>query len=313
MIRALNVAFLVKDWDSEAWLAALAAALPEATFLLWPDQVPDPDAIDYAVVWSPPKGVLAGFAKLKGVLNLGAGVDLVLADDTRPKVPLVRLVDPALTAGMSEYVIHRVLHYHRSMPRYEALQRAWQWRQLPQTEAGGRRVGILGLGTLGGDAAGKLAGLGFNVAGWSRTPKDLAGIACFAGNSQFDEFLARTDILVCLLPLTPETEGILCTGTFARLPRGSYLINAARGGHAVEDDIIKALDDGQLAGAALDVFAREPLSAGHPLWSHPGVIVTPHVASVTNISTAAREIATNIRRLEAGETPSGLVDGPRGY
>ncbi|WP_049973720.1 glyoxylate/hydroxypyruvate reductase A [Azospirillum sp. B4] len=306
------------------WVAELTAQLPgievrvwpsgHRDVRVWPEGLGDPAEIDTALVWKPPAGLLASLPNLKVIFSLGAGVDALLADPTLPGLPLVRMVEPGLTEGMTEYVCLHVLRWHRDAPLFEARQRAGVWRQLThQHLARERRVGILGLGALGGDAALALKALRFDVAGWSRSPKHLEGIATYHGAEGLGPFLARTDILVCLLPLTPETEDILDAGLFAQLPRGAVVINAARGRHLVEEDLLAALDSGQLAGATLDVFRTEPLPASHPFWSHPKVTVTPHVAAITQARTAVEQVVDGLKRLAAGRPLVNLVDRARGY
>lgn len=299
--------------DQDAWLAAFAAADPGLTVRVWPD-IGDAADIDYALVWKQPKGILSGLPNLKAIFSLGAGVEHVLLDDSLPAhLPLVRMVDPTLVTGMVEFVVMRVLHYHRHMPDYERFQRDRRWQPLGQTIASDRRVGILGLGELGAASARALAGFGFDVRGWSRTEKPLAGVRCFHGADGLEAMLAETEILVCLLPLTEETRGILNARTLSRLPRGAYLINAARGGHLVEDDLIPLLDSGQLAGATLDVFAVEPLPADHAFWAHPAITILPHAAALTHPKTASHIIAANIARHRAGGGLQNVVDRGRGY
>lgn len=299
--------------DQAAWLAALAAADPALQIRVWPE-IGDPAEIDYAFVWKQPKGVLDGLPNLKAVFSLGAGVEHVLLDDSLPAhIPLVRMVDPTLVSGMVEFVVMRVLHYHRHMPAYEHQQRARLWRPLGQTQAGDRRVGILGLGELGAASARALAGFGFDVLGWSRTHKDIAGVTGYSGAEGLTAMLALTDILVCLLPLTAQTRGILNHATLSLLPQGAYLINAARGGHLVEEDLIPLLDAGHLAGATLDVFATEPLPPDHPFWTHPAITILPHAAALTHPRTASQIIAANIARHRAGQGLVNLVERARGY
>ena len=300
--------------DSAArWRDELARQKPELEVRIWPD-IGDPAEIDYALVWRPQPGLLAGLPNLKLILSLGAGVDHVLKDPQLPRgVPIVRLVDPYLIDAMSEYVSLQVLRLHRQDLDYRVQQAAEIWRELPQKNACQRPVGILGFGEIGQDAARKLAALGFPVSGWSRGSKTIAGFLTYAGAEGLSQLLRATEILVCLLPLTPETEGILCARTFAQLPYGASLINAGRGAHLVEDDLIPALTSGQLSGAALDVFREEPLPPGHPFWHHPRILVTPHIAGVTNPATAAAVILDNIHRYEQGEPLLNQVDPARGY
>lgn len=300
--------------DPETWTAALKRRMPELAVRVWPE-VGNPAEIDVALVWRYPQGDLKRYPNLKLIYSLGAGVDHILDDPDLPAgVPLARIVDPAgLTAGMTEYVLLSVLRYHRHLPDYERQQRERRWKKLPIPIAARRRIGILGLGELGRDAGMKLAALGFPVAGWSRSPKSVPGLESFAGETMLPAFLARTDILVCLLPLTPTTMGIINARTLSLLPRGAYVINAARGGHVVDSDLIAALDSGQIAGATLDVFHTEPLPQDHPFWTHPKVTVTPHIASTTNPETAGEQIIANIRRLIAGGPLLHLVDRDAGY
>ena len=312
--------FSSKTDDPDLWRDALADELPDLDFRVWTPggeegaDGGDPADIEYALVWAPKKGGLRKFPNLKAIFSLGAGVDhLMVGRDLPQGVPVVRLVDPGLTRGMREYVIYWVLHHHRHFGEYQRLVAEKRWQQLPQADIRKRRVGILGLGILGADAAAKLRGLEIDVAAWSRTPKDLEGVTGFHGAEGLGPFLERTEILVCLLPLTPQTEGIINADTLARLPRGAVVINAARGGHVVDEDLLKALDAGHLAAATLDVFHTEPLPGNHPFWDHPKVTVTPHVASLTVPGTAAEAVAENIRRIRAGRPPEPIVDPEAGY
>ena len=295
------------------WRAQLTRLTQELEVRVWPE-IGNPAEIDYALVWRPEPGFLASLPDLKLILSLGAGVDHLLGDPQLPRhVPIVRLVDPHMTDAMSEYVVLQVLRLHRRDLDYRAQQEAGVWRELDQQNAAERRVGILGLGELGQDAAKKLTALGFDVAGWSRSGKDIAGIASYAGAAGLAPLLRRSEILVCLLPLTAETEGILNTSTLALLPRGAALVNAARGAHLVEDDLLAGLASGQVSAAVLDVFRGEPLPADHPFWHHPRVIMTPHVAAFTNPTTAAPIILDNIRRFEDGRPLLNRIDPARGY
>jgi glyoxylate/hydroxypyruvate reductase len=300
--------------DSAArWSGQLAQLMPGIDIRLWPD-IGDPAAIDYALVWRPEPGLLASLPNLKLILSLGAGVDHILCDPQLPReVPIVRLVDPYLRDAMSEYVVLQVLRLHRHDLDYRAQQQAAIWCELPQKNAGERPVGILGVGEIGQDAANKLKALGFPVSGWSRQERTIAGFATFAGPAGLTRLLAKTEILVCLLPLTAETEGILCARTFASLPRGASLINAGRGGHLVEEDLIPSLDSGQLTAAALDVFREEPLPPDHPFWHDPRILVTPHIAGITNPATAAPIVLDNIHRFQEGRPLLNRVDPARGY
>lgn len=295
------------------WRPLLGALLPEHEIRYWPD-IGDTAAIEYALVWHPEPGLLAALPNLKLIVGLGAGIDHLLCDPLLPReVPIVRLVDPYMTEAMSEYVALSVLRLHRQDLDYLAQQRAGRWAEREQKNAAERPVGILGFGTLGQDAGRKLKALGFPVAGWSRGAKQVAGFATHAGPAGLDALLASSEILVCLLPLTGATGGILNAALFARLPRGAGLVNAGRGGHLVEADLIPALDEGQLSGAVLDVVRDEPLPPDHPFWRHPRIILTPHVAAETHPPTAAPIIREAICRFEAGLPVANRVDLARGY
>ena len=303
-------------WEkhTKRWLDAIQGALTDVTVFNGADNDVDWAAIEYALVWQPPPGMLHQCSNLKAVFNLGAGVDYVLEHSDLPTdVPLVRRVDPCLTEGMIEYVTHWVLHIHRGFARYRNYQNEPKWRPHWYPRPQDRRVGILGLGALGGAAARQLQSIGFDVAGWSRSSKTIDGVTSFAGDDQLEAFLNRTEILVCLLPLTPATKGIINAKTLAQLPEGAQVINVARGGHVVDEDLIKALDSDHLAGAVLDVFHEEPLPLDHPFWKTPKVTITPHVASLTNPETACAEIAKDITRMEAGKSARYVVDRDVGY
>lgn len=306
--------FSSKTDDAGRWKTALARVLPDLAFRVWPDDVGDAADIEYALVWGPKRGALKAFPNLKAIFSLGAGVDHLMGDRDLPDgVPVVRLVDPALTVGMSEYVLYWVLHFHRRMGDYVRYSRKAKWKKLPQVVPRQRRVGIMGLGVIGSDAARKLKALDFDVVGWTRGHRNVSGVPTFEGRRGFEDFLARSEIVVCLLPLTPETTGILNARAFARMPEGAVVVNAARGGHVIDDDLLAALDSGHLKAAVLDVFHTEPLPAEHPFWGHPKITVTPHVASLTVPETAAKSIADNIRRMRKGQPPEPIVDPKKGY
>src|SRR6266852_4648831 len=274
--------------------------------------------VHYAAVWKPGPGELAAFPNLRVIFNLGAGVDALMADSSLPNVPLVRVAVGDLTDRMAEYVVLHVLMHHRQELYLRACQREKRWQPKFQWPASAIAVGIMGLGTLGLNAAEVLARIGFRVAGWSRTPKRIDGIECFHGQEQLDAFLERTDILVCLLPLTPDTRHILNRGLFAKLHRNSplgapVLINAGRGGLQDEVEILACLDDGTLGAASLDVFADEPLTADSPFWTHPKIVLTPHNAADTDPDEISNYVARQIERLEAGGALENVVDPARGY
>ncbi|MFI4986484.1 MAG: 2-hydroxyacid dehydrogenase [Alphaproteobacteria bacterium] len=297
----------------EWWKRELTGKMPDVEFRRWPE-VGDPKDIEFALVWNMPKGGFKPFTNLRAIFSLGAGVDHLFADPELPRhVPICRIVDKYLTQRMTEYVALHVLRFHRRQPELEALQRAGDWKELYSPTAAERQVGIMGLGALGADAARVLAAMGFKVAGWSRTAKALDKVESFHGAAGLAPFLAKSEILVCLLPLTPETAGILSGKLFAGLPKGAALVNAARGKHLVEADLLAALASGQLSYAALDVFEPEPLPPGHPFWSHPRIAVSPHIASITDPRTTTELVAENVRRYRAGEPLLHTIDTTLGY
>ena len=278
----------------------------------------DPAEVHYAAVWKPAPGELAAFPNLRVIFNLGAGVDALMADSSLPKVPLVRVAVGDLTQRMTEYVVLHVLMHHRQELYLRASQREKRWQPKSQWPASAVSVGVMGLGTLGADAAQVLSRIGFRVAGWSRSARRIAGVECFHGDAQLEAFLQRTDILVCLLPLTPDTRHILNRGLFSKLNRSSpmgapVLINAGRGGLQNEADILQCLDDGTLGAASLDVFAKEPLPADSPFWTHPKVVLTPHNAADTDPDEISKYVARQIERYEAGGALENVVDPARGY
>ncbi len=296
------------------WEAALTALDPALVLHRHPF-AGDPAAIEAVVMWTGHDlSDLRRYPNLRLIVSMGAGVDHLLAPPGPPPgVPVVRLVDRRLTQAMSEWVLLNVLRFHRQDAAYRAQQAARTWHELPAPDTSRRRIGMLGLGALGADAAARLAALGFPVAGWSRRPRSLPGIACHHGPDGFEALLRQSDILVCLLPLTPDTRGILDRRALALLPRGAALLNAARGGHVVQPELLAALDSGQLSGAALDVVEPEPLPPDSPIWTHPKVILTPHAASVTIPASVAPQVIDNIRRARAGQPLLNLVDPATGY
>ena len=298
---------------AESWAEAFAEVAPEIDFR--PHQ-PGEDVSDipYCLVWRAAPGLWPAMKKVRIIFGLGAGVERLLADPTLPRdVPLVRMVEPALTRGMVEYVLWQCLFHHRKVWELEAAQSCATWRPHTYPAPWDRTIGILGLGELGTAAAEKLGEFGFKVRGWSRSPKSLPKVESCAGPDQLPAFLSKSEILVCLLPLTPETRGILDASLFAHLPRGASLINAARGGHLVEADLSAAMASGQIVAATLDVFETEPLAEDHPFWSTERLYITPHNASITDPRSAAWRIAKQIAKFEAGEGLDNVVDRARGY
>jgi glyoxylate/hydroxypyruvate reductase len=302
----VKILFASQLEKAELWLPLLRRALPEDEFVTVPDK-----AVEIALVATPPPGTFQKLGRPKLIQSLWMGIEKLLADPTYPRgVPLARLVDPGMVAAMSETVLAHVLDWHRHLYRYRVHQQNRKWQRVEQRLASDRTVGLLGLGELGTDAARKLLALGFNVAGWSRRPKDLPGVRCF---TDLAAMLRVTDALVCLLPLTPETAGVLNARNFVLMRRGGCVINVARGGHLVLRDLLGALDNGWLAHAYLDVFDPEPLPADDPLWKHPGVTLTPHIAALTEPRTAVPKVAENVERVRRGEPAANLVDFRAGY
>jgi glyoxylate/hydroxypyruvate reductase len=302
----LNILFASETEDAGAWLPRLQQALPNDRFFVSPTK-----DIDVALVATPPKGTFEPLKRLKLVQSLWMGVERLLADPAFPKgVPLARLVDPGMVAAMSESVLAHVLDWHRHHYYYRIEQDERRWSRLKQYLAADRTIGLLGLGELGSDAARKLGALGFNIVGWSRRPKKLPGVTCL---TDLDAVLERSDVVVCLLPLTRQTRGLLNARTLRKIRLGGAVINVARGGHLVAEDLIAVLDSGHLAHAYLDVFEHEPLAHDHPLWQHPGITITPHTAALTEPRTAIPKIVENVERLRRGEPPLNLVDLDAGY
>jgi glyoxylate/hydroxypyruvate reductase len=304
--------------QADEWRALLEARSKRHQVRVWPRAIGDVADIRYACIWRAPHGLLARLPNLKAIVNLGAGADHLLADPDLPDVPIMRAAHPDLTMRVTEYVVLHVLMHHRRQRLYDAQQRDRTWRVHPQPAASEVAVGVMGLGVIGTDAAKALTRIGFHVAGWSRTPKTIPGVETFHGADGLDRFLSRTEILVCLLPHTPETEALLNLALFRKLKYsgpagGAFLVNAARGKLQVDADIISALDDGTLAGATLDVFPEEPLPPQSPLWTHPKVTITPHNAGDVSPSLFVDHIMAQIERFERGLPLDGLVDQQRGY
>jgi glyoxylate/hydroxypyruvate reductase A len=297
---------------ADEWHAAFARALPEAELREW---APGPAwEADYAAFWHPPRDLLAGQSRLKAAFNLGAGVDAALKALTLPAgVPLVRLEDAGMGRQMDEYVAWAVLRYFRRLDEYAAQQARSQWRLHRPRRHEDFTVGVMGLGVLGARVAQTLGRFGFPVLGWSAGRKSIEGVRGFAGKPELDAFLSATRALVCLLPLTPDTAGLLNRATLGKLPQGAYVVNVARGGLVVDADLLALLDDGHLAGATLDVFHEEPLPAAHRFWLHPKVFITPHCSAITSIEDSVAQVAGKIRRLERGEAITGMVEPGRGY
>jgi glyoxylate/hydroxypyruvate reductase A len=313
----MNIIYYHPLFNAQEWLTGIKQRLPQAEIREW--QRGDERPADYALVWRPPHEMLANRRDLKAVFALGAGVDAILDQErkhpgTLPAgVPLLRLEDTGMAQQMQEYALSYVLRYFRRFDEYQALQQRQEWQPLDPHSLDDFPIGILGAGVLGQSVARKLTEFGFSVRCWSRSAKQIDGVQSFAGEDQRAAFLDGVKLLINLLPNTPETVGILNRELFAQLSAGAYLINIARGAHLVEADLLAALEQGQLAAATLDVFAREPLPQDHPFWRHPRVTITPHIAAITLPQQAMDQIAANIRALEEGHPPAGVVDRQRGY
>jgi glyoxylate/hydroxypyruvate reductase A len=298
--------------DPVAWGRALQAELPDIDFRVAPD-VGDPKDVRYVLAWKPPPGFFAAFPNLSLVVNLGAGVDSLVGRNDLPAVPISRLSDAGMVQLMTSYVLFAVIRHARDIGAFERAQRRGQWHYVHPRPLSSFRVGVLGLGILGGAAAEALARLGFDVRGWSRTPKAIAGVRCVSGAEALDGFLAESDILVVLLPLTPQTRGLMDTRRLGLLPHGARLVNVARGALIDEAALVDALRSGAVAEATLDAFAVEPLPPQHPFWDMDNVLITPHLASITVPEDAARDVAESIRRVRSGGDPLYRIDPRRGY
>ena len=306
----MKIYFCCTDFKAEPWLAALRTALPQAEIEVW---TPGAGPADYAVVWAPPQQFLDEQPQIKALFNIGAGVDALTQLRLPPRTKLVRLDDAGMSVQMAEYVVHALIRHFREFDVYAADVAGGKWSFRKPRLREDFPVGIMGLGVLGQRVVRAVQAFEFPVRGWSRSPKELQGVRCYAGEAQFAEFLAETKVLVCLLPLTEETRGIMRRETLSLLQPGGYVINVARGAHLVEEDLIPLIDSGHLAGAALDVFRQEPLPAGHPFWRHPKITVTPHTAARTLRDESVAQIAGKITALEQGKPIAGVVDHLKGY
>ncbi|WP_145547590.1 glyoxylate/hydroxypyruvate reductase GhrA [Yersinia intermedia] len=313
----MNIIFYHPFFEAKQWLSGIESRLPSAKIRQW--RRGDTQPADYALVWQPPHEMLARRVDLKGIFALGAGVDAILDQERRypgtlpTGVPLVRLEDSGMSVQMQEYVVANVLRYFRRMDEYQLQQQQKMWQPLEPHQHDNFTVGILGAGVLGKSVAHKLAEFGFTVRCWSRTPKQIDGVTSFAGNEKLPAFLQGTQLLINLLPNTPETVGILNQSLFSQLNNRAYVINIARGAHLLERDLLAAMRAGKIAAATLDVFAEEPLPPMHPFWTHPRITITPHIAAITLPEAAMDQVVANIHAIEGGRVPAGLVDVVRGY
>jgi glyoxylate/hydroxypyruvate reductase len=310
----MSLLFSTSTFDVEEWLAALRRHLPDVDVHHWPDEADDPAEVEYVLIQSVGKFDYSLYPNLRIVFTMGAGADYILSKPELPAgVPIVRMVSSSIVEAMTHYVQYAVLHFHRGFQRFRENQisRIWEPIRGPANQA--RRVGVMGLGPLGDAVARTIAAMNFPTAGWAVDPPAIEGVTVHDGPDALNAFLARTDILVCLLPLTPGTRGILNTRTFAQLPRGAIVINVARGQHLVEEDLLEALESGHLAGAMLDVFIKEPLPPEHPFWSNPRIVVTPHSGGFNDADAAAAHVAWNIDQFYKGEPLAPLVDRTTGF
>ncbi|MGH6819281.1 MAG: 2-hydroxyacid dehydrogenase [Methylocella sp.] len=311
--------FILPTWPVDVWTKAMRKVAPSLDVRSWPDAMGRIEEIEYAAAWLPPRHLLKSLPRLKAIFSLGAGVDAILKDATLPaNIPIVRVNDPDLTGRMAEYVVLHVLMHHRQQRRIDENQKNKVWDSFPTHAASAMSVGIMGLGVMGQEAAKRLRDLGFKVAGWSRSRKQIDGVESFAGPTEFDAFLARTDILVSLLPATPDTDGIINRTTIRKLSRNGpfgagIVINAGRGRQQIAEGIVAALDAGELHAATLDVFATEPLPPESPLWTHPKITVTPHAAADSDPEVVCAYVARQIERHKRVEPLENLVDTARGY
>lgn len=295
------------------WAKIFACQAPQIDFRIWPE-IGDPTEVRYLAAWEPPAEIRASFPNLQVLFSSGAGVDQFKFDQLPADLPIVRMVEPGIIKGMVEYVSWAVLSLHRDMPAYQRQQRDAQWKTIQVQPAARRRIGVLGLGSLGQAVLAQLRhGFGFDCAGWSRSRHEVEGVQCHAGIDELGTFLARSELLICLLPLTDATRNFLNAQLFARLPTGASLVHVGRGPQLVEADLLAALASGQLKHAILDVTDPEPLPATHAFWQHPLIWLTPHIASMTQPETAAQVVLENVRRFETGEEMTGLVDRGLGY
>lgn len=298
---------------TEEWRARFAQACPDMQVMAWHGEA-DPPAADYAVVWQPPEGFFAASPGLKAVFNLGAGVDrLMTMPDLPASLPVVRVEDAGMGSQMAEYVLHGLIHASRQFDRYAENQARGQWLKLPAISYEAWPVGVMGLGAIGKQVAETLARAGYPVAGWSRSPKTVTGVRTFHADTGFQDFLARTRVLVNVLPLTPSTENIINQSTLQALLPDAYVINVARGHHLVDEDLLSAIDAGHVQGALLDVFRTEPLPADHPYWTHPRFRITPHISAITRYEETLEQITDKIHSLEQGLPISGVVARNQGY
>ena len=309
----MAIVLIRQDGKIESWKRALKENAPKLEIYSYLEEHPR-EAITMAIVWKHPKGSLAGYPNLACIASFGAGVDFIFEDPSLPaNIPVTRVVDPVLASDMSEFVLAHILGYLKNFNQYARNQADSVWKPKEYLRISDVEVGIMGVGALGQVLGNDLIKLGFRVRGWSASHKEVASVQIFAGPEALPEFLKHSDILVCLLPLTPDTRGILNKSLFLMLPKGAFVINVARGGHLVDEDLLAALQEGHLSGAALDVFHEEPLPEEHPFWQHPSICISPHIASVSLQESVVPQLIENYKRLHGGNPLLNLVSRGKGY
>ncbi len=309
----MTISIICTNKDPKPWVDALKKLDPTLDVQIWPNERRKED-VEFVLCWNHPEGVLADYPNLQCICSMGAGIDHLSNDAFFPKdLPVVRLVDPLLAQSMFEYICAVVMFHFRELDVYKAQQGQSNWLQQPPKSIFQTTIGIMGLGNIGKYSASKFSDIGFNVIGWSRTKKSIKGVKSYTGEDQLEEFLSQASILICLLPLTNETRGILNLKNFNKLPQGAYLVNVARGEHLVDEDLIMALNEGQLRGACLDVFREEPLVKSHPFWNHSKILLTPHCASITDPISVAPQVVQNYRLMQDSKPLLNQVNLLRGY
>lgn len=309
----MAIVIISKNPNQQDWKDHLLTLDPSLDIRIYPNDG-NKEEIDFAIAWKPPHGVFSHYPNLRCIASTGAGVDHIIKDETiGDDIRITRVVDNRLAKDMTTYLVAQVMAHLRDITKYKLSQLESKWQPAPYRVAEKTRVGVLGMGELGKAAAEQFSTLGFTVRGWARTPKHLNNVKMFVGDEEYEHFLRDLDILICLLPLTKSTRGILNKKTFDLLPNNAFVINVARGDHLVEEELLEALDEGRLSGACLDVFKEEPLPEGHPFWLHPKVIITPHIASITSIMNVAPQILNNYHRLQSGQPLANEVLRSKGY
>jgi glyoxylate/hydroxypyruvate reductase len=306
----MSIAIISPGRDVSSWVKTFTDVDPEIEIQVFPE-ISDKDAVELVILWQHPKGILKEFPNLKLICSMGAGVDHILSDpEIPPSLPITRIVDPGLTVPMTNYVIMATMNYHRQLYRYQSNQKKKVWDMSnPELET---KVGVMGVGALGGDVIEKLRILGFSVYGYGNSPKSDKDYPYFFGN-ELSEFLKHVNLVICMLPLTPDTEDVLNIDFFRKCNKGTYIINVARGNHLVEDDLLTAMDEGIISGAFLDVFRKEPLPQDHPFWNSEKITITPHIASVTNPNSAIPQIIENYKNLKNNKPLINQINPNLGY